>query len=106
MTRLALPNVAFTQSAGQWQAEPVMNGDPAVLVSHWAELAGTQVDSGTFNQLSEQLTAPRSVEVWLADHEEPYRLTVYQLPQFWLLQNWQGDWLAVTVAPDYLFPSL
>ncbi|MDO6580718.1 hypothetical protein Q4491_05100 [Photobacterium sp. 2_MG-2023] len=106
VTRLALPNVAFTQSAGQWQSEPVIAGDPSAIVANWQDVAGTKIDSETFAQLNDKLASPRSVEVWLENHEEPYRLTVYQLPQFWLLQNWQGEWLAITVEASYLFPEI
>ncbi|WP_330961388.1 hypothetical protein [Photobacterium sp. 53610] len=103
--KLVLPDVIFSQQAGVWQSEPAISDDPAVIVSHWSGIAGTKVDADTYARLSDKLTVPRSVEVWLTDQAEPYRLTVYQLPQFWLLQNWAGEWLAITVEPGYLFPA-
>ncbi|KDM90666.1 hypothetical protein [Photobacterium galatheae] len=105
IAKLVLPDVIFSQQAGNWQSEPAINGDPTVIVSHWSGIAGTKVDADTFARLNDKLTTPRSVEVWLVDQAEPYRLTVYQLPQFWLLQNWAGEWLAITVEPGYLFPA-
>jgi hypothetical protein len=44
-----------------------------------------------------------SVEVWFEKEEEPQRITVYQAPNFWMMQNWQGEWIAVSAEKSYLF---
>lgn len=104
--KLVLPNIIFSRHQQDWLSEPVIAGDPSAIVANWQDVAGTKIDSETLAQLNDKLASPRSVEVWLDNHEEPYRLTVYQLPQFWLLQNWQGEWLAITVEASYLFPEI
>ncbi|MCG9679314.1 hypothetical protein [Vibrio sp. Isolate24] len=74
------------------------------LVERWVGLVGTEVDQKTFDSLKPQLSAPQTIEVWYRDQEEPQRITLYQTPQFWLLKNWQDQWIAVSVAPEYLLP--
>ncbi|SBS61263.1 hypothetical protein [Vibrio atlanticus] len=75
------------------------------LSQRWQELVGTEVDSQTYTDLSPQLNTPHTIEVWYQDQEEPQRITYYQLPQFWLLKNWNDQWLAVSIEESYLFPS-
>lgn len=104
MTRLSLPQVALRQSELGWLAEPPVSLPAATLAAHWQRLEGTPVNRDMMAQLQPTLQAPRTAEIWLASHEEPVRVTIYQLPQFWLLQNWQGEWLAVSVDEAYLFP--
>ncbi|MEZ8039745.1 hypothetical protein ACED25_09145 [Vibrio sp. 1F263] len=75
------------------------------LSQRWQELVGTEVDSQTYTDLSPQLNTPHTIEVWYQDQEEPQRITYYQLPEFWLLKNWNDQWLAVSIEESYLFPS-
>lgn len=75
------------------------------LSQRWQELVGTEIDSQTYTDLSPQLNTPHTIEVWYQDQEEPQRITYYQLPQFWLLKNWNDQWLAVSIEESYLFPS-
>ncbi|MEZ9514944.1 hypothetical protein AB4359_08320 [Vibrio splendidus] len=76
------------------------------LSQRWKELVGTEVDSQTYTDLSSQLNTPHTIEVWYQDREEPQRITYYQLPEFWLLKNWNDQWLAVSIEESYLFPSV
>ena len=76
------------------------------LSQRWQELVGTEVDSQTYIDLAPQLNTAHTIEVWYQDQEEPQRITYYQLPQFWLLKNWNDQWLAVSLEERYLFPSL
>ncbi|MGF1713506.1 hypothetical protein [Photobacterium chitinilyticum] len=108
VSRLVLPQHVFTPQdlqGGSWTAEPQIEGAPQTFVEHWQSLAGTIVDDGMISQLKPQLSSPRTVEVWLQSADEPVRVTVYQLPQFWLLRSWQGTWLAISVDESYLFPN-
>lgn len=91
--------------AGIWQSPQTLSIEPQTLVSRWQDLRGTVVDSATFEELKPNLGTPDSVEVWYVDVEEPQRITLYRLPQFWLLKNWQGSWVAVSVEPTYLLPG-
>ena len=75
------------------------------LSQRWQQLVGTEVDSQTYTDLSPQLNTPHTIEVWYQDQEEPQRITYYQLPEFWLLKNWNDQWLAVSIEESYLFPS-
>ena len=76
------------------------------LSQRWQQLVGTEVDSQTYTDLTPQLNTPHTIEVWYQDQEEPQRITYYQLPEFWLLKNWNDQWLAVSIEESYLFPSL
>lgn len=105
VSRLVLPQNVLTLQGSQWVAEPQIEGAPQKIVEHWQAITGTVVDEVMIAQLKPQLSAPRTVEVWLQSAEEPIRVTVYQLPQFWLLRSWQGVWLAITVDESYLFPN-
>ncbi|WP_245823664.1 hypothetical protein [Photobacterium proteolyticum] len=104
ISRLVLHQHVFTAEDGRWTAKPLVEGAPQTIVEHWQSITGTLVDDGTMAQLKPQLNAPETVEVWLHSADEPVRVTVYQLPQFWLLKNWQGNWLAISVDESYLFP--
>ncbi|MEZ8389325.1 hypothetical protein AB6C53_08630 [Vibrio splendidus] len=75
------------------------------LSQRWKELVGTEVDSQTYTDLTPRLNTPHTIEVWYQDQEEPQRITYYQLPEFWLLKNWNDQWLAVSIEESYLFPS-
>ncbi len=74
------------------------------LASRWISLVGTKVDEATFTQLTGTLSSANTLEVWYQDLEEPQRVTYYQTPNFWLLKNWQDEWIAVSVEDHYLFP--
>lgn len=105
ITQLVLPDYQLMLQGGQWAAEPSMQSDLPAVVNRWQAIAGTAVDNETITQLKPQLAAPRTVEIWLTMTEEPVRVTVYYLPQFWLLQGWEGRWLAISVDETYLFPN-
>ena len=76
------------------------------LSQRWQQLVGTEVDSQTYTDLTPQLNTPHTIEVWYQEQEEPQRITYYQLPEFWLLKNWNDKWLAVSIEESYLFPSV
>ncbi|MFA0077658.1 hypothetical protein AB4427_05795 [Vibrio artabrorum] len=76
------------------------------LLQRWQQLIGTEVDSKTYSDLAPQLNTPHTIEVWYQHQEEPQRITYYQLPEFWLLKNWNNQWLAVSIEKSYLFPNL
>lgn len=96
---------------GQWGYQ-LKGSAPAQSISaqeraqRWQQLVGTEVDSQTYTSLASQLNTPHTIEVWYQDQEEPQRITYYQLPEFWLLKNWNDQWLAVSIEESYLFPSL
>ncbi|MEF1227387.1 hypothetical protein QTO05_00275 [Vibrio fortis] len=90
----------------QEQGRPLKLTEPSAqtLSQRWQQLVGTEVDSETYQSLSASLSSPQTIEVWYQNQEEPQRITYYQLPDFWLLNNWQGKWLAVSVESEYLMP--
>ncbi len=90
---------------GDWLSSIPVNIDAAELAQRWQDLVGTEVSSDNFAQLKPQLSKPSTIEVWYVDQEEPQRITFYQTPQFWLLKNWQDNWLAISVQSEYLVPS-
>ncbi|MEZ8723005.1 hypothetical protein AB6D66_18160 [Vibrio pomeroyi] len=102
---------SIVQEDGLWvyqmkDPEPKQATNAQELSQRWQQLIGTAVDSQTYTDLSPQLNTPHTVEVWYHDQEEPQRITYYQLPDFWLLKNWNDQWLAVSIEENYLFPSL
>ncbi|KHT65292.1 hypothetical protein RJ45_01960 [Photobacterium gaetbulicola] len=104
--QLHLPHTSVHQQALGWLASPRVALPADLLIGHWQALGGTAVSDEMVGKLKPTLPPPSSVEIWLAGREEPIRVTVYQQPQFWLLQNWQGEWLAVSVEETYLFPPV
>ncbi|MGR5140707.1 hypothetical protein ACQKPX_03415 [Photobacterium sp. DNB23_23_1] len=104
--QLHLPQTSLQREGGEWVARPRVALPAAQLISHWQALTGTAISNEVVGKLKSTLPPPSSVEIWLAGQEEPVRVTVYQQPQYWLLQNWQGEWLAVSVEAAYLFPPV
>lgn len=89
----------------QWQLTPALSVTGAELAQRWMSLTGTHIDEATYRSLQPNLPAAQTIEVWYTDREEPQRITFYQTPQFWLLKNWQDQWIAVSVEANYLFPA-
>ena len=73
------------------------------LIERWFTLEGTVLNEESVKVLKTKLPAPSTVEVWLEHQEEPQRVTIYQAPNFWMMQNWQGEWIAVSAEEGYLF---
>ncbi|MBY3788285.1 hypothetical protein HPQ32_07510 [Photobacterium carnosum] len=104
--RLLLPKMAFQHSVAGWESNPSITLDIATFIARWQTLAGTEVSEQQLVSLKSQLKTPRTVEAWLVGYSQPQRITAYQLPHFWLFNNGAGQWLAVTVDADFLFPRL
>ena len=104
--RLLLPKMAFQHSVAGWESNPSITLDIATFIARWQTLAGTEVSEQQLVSLKSQLKTPRTVEAWLVGYSQPQRITAYQLPHFWLFNNGTGQWLAVTVDADFLFPPL
>lgn len=104
--RLLLPKMAFQHSVTGWESNPSITLDIATFIARWQTLAGTEVSEQQLVSLKSQLKTPRTVEAWLVGYSQPQRITAYQLPHFWLFNNGTGQWLAVTVDADFLFPRL
>ncbi|MGR6832856.1 hypothetical protein [Aliivibrio wodanis] len=73
------------------------------LIERWFILEGTVLNAESVKVLKTKLPALSTVEVWLENQEEPQRVTIYQAPNFWMMQNWQGEWIAVSAEEEYLF---
>ncbi|WP_070968113.1 hypothetical protein [Vibrio sonorensis] len=95
---------SLEKNQGRWRLSVPSATSPEDLASRWQVLVGTEVDATTFEQLRPNLGSPESLEIWYKDVEEPQRTTLYQTDKFWLLDNWQGNWIAISVEKDYLFP--
>ena len=95
---------SLTNEQGSWQLDPPSSITAQELAQRWKALVGTEITDENFQSLQASLTSPQSIEAWYEDQEEPQRITYYQLPQFWLLKNWQDKWIAVTVESSYLLP--
>ena len=106
IAQLHLPYTSIDQKETGWLASPRIAVPADQLVARWQTLSGTAVSEEMVGKLKPTLPPPSSVEIWLSSQEEPVRVTVYQQPQFWLMQNWQGNWLAVSVEEAYLFPPV
>ncbi|NOH96111.1 hypothetical protein [Vibrio sp. 99-70-13A1] len=99
---------SIEQSNNEWKIVPESMRLPVTgseLIERWENVVGTEVDEKTYRTLSDKLGNPQTVEVWYQEQEEPHRVTYYQLPDFWLLKNWQGKWIAISVEADYLSPN-
>ncbi|USD65145.1 hypothetical protein [Vibrio sp. SCSIO 43136] len=103
-TALHFANWSLEVNDGQWQSSQVLGISAVDASNRWLMLEGTLVDEATVDSLEPNLGAPRSIEVWYKEQEEPQRVTYYQTPNFWLFKNWQQEWVAVSVDKSYLFP--
>ena len=104
--RLLLPKMAFQHLVAGWESNPSITLDIATVVARWQALVGTEVSEQQLVSLKSQFKTPRTVEAWLVGYSQPQRITAYQLPHFGLFNNGAGQWLAVTVDADFLFPPL
>lgn len=95
---------SLTNDQDGWQLNLPAFISPQDLAQRWKTLVGTEISEENYQSLQASLTSPQSIEAWYVDQEEPQRITYYQLPQFWLLKNWQDKWIAVTVESSYLLP--
>lgn len=106
LLQLILPQVTLQHSKVGWQSQPPIAVDIATFIAHWQTLQGTKVTAKQLLALKKQLLIPYTIEAWLVGYSQPQRITAYQLAHFWLLNNGAGQWLAVTVDSDFLFPPL
>ncbi|MGL5290625.1 MAG: hypothetical protein ACRC9T_01665 [Vibrionaceae bacterium] len=88
-----------------WQTSKPVSVLADELAKRWLDLQGTLLEPQVVQNLQPQLTAAQVVKV-ASRKQPPYEITLYQLPTFWVMKNWQGEWLAVTVEKEYLFPFL
>lgn len=95
---------SLEKNQGRWRLDPPAQTAPEELAQRWLALQGTIVDEATYRSLSAGLSSPVSIEVWYRNIEEPQRITWYQTEQFSLFQNWQQQWIAISVQPAYLLP--
>ncbi|ODP97981.1 MULTISPECIES: hypothetical protein [Salinivibrio] len=101
---LRFSHLTLTRTLEGWQSDKPLVISPTELAQRWLGLTGTQIDDTTLQSLRPQLTSPRTLELTRSPDQEPIRITYYQQPQFWLMQNEHGQWLAVSVDSRYLFP--
>ena len=106
LLQLILPQVTLQHSEAGWQSQPPIAVDIATFIAHWQTLQGTKVTAKQLLALKKQLLIPYTIEAWLVGYSQPQRITAYQFAHFWLLNNGAGQWLAVTVDSDFLFPPL
>lgn len=104
VSALYFPRFTLQRAGGDWSVDTALTVPAEDMAERWLMLSGTYVDEETLNQLKPSLSRPYTLEMERGNGQEPYRITYYQLPQFWLLQNGQGNWLAVSVESNYLFP--
>ncbi len=97
---------SLTYQQQHWILSTPSSIEPKDLALRWISLVGTEISDEQYQSLKANLPSPSSIEAWYLDQEEPQRITFYQLPQFWLLKNWQDKWIAVTVDKSYLFPDV
>ncbi|MDG3086907.1 hypothetical protein P7F88_12725 [Vibrio hannami] len=95
---------SLTNDGSDWISSKELTVSTPDLIQRWTNLVGTEVDDPTFQQLKSQLSSANTIEVWYQGVEEPQRVTYYETPNFWLMQNWQSKWIAVSVESEYLFP--
>lgn len=89
---------------GNWHSDKPLSISADELAQRWLTLSGTEINQGMLEQMKPGLTKPQRLEVVIGAERQAYKLTYYRLDKFWLLQNWQNRWLAVSVDQHYLFP--
>ncbi|CAH0524414.1 hypothetical protein [Vibrio hippocampi] len=87
----------------QWLAIPASLSEQAEqIVSTWGEMRGTLVDDSLLQKLRPSMESPVTVEIWYQDIEEPQRVTAYNMQTFWLIQNYNSQWLAISLNDQQL----
>lgn len=97
---------SLQKKQGEWYSTAQLPMSAANLAERWLSLQGTLVDEKTFESLVSRLGNPSTVEVWYDNQAEPQRITYYRTAKFWLFQNWQHKWVAISVAKDYIMPAI
>jgi hypothetical protein len=98
--------IQFYQQGDNWRAIPKKwNQDAESVVSRWKAMQGTPVDDETYQKLKPAFEHPMTIEVWYQEVEEPQRITAYPLDQFWLLNTYNGLWVAVSFEGSELLPQ-
>lgn len=91
-----------------WQTNRPLSVSASELANRWLHLSGTPVDTQMYQKLKESLPEASTLRVKFKETEqkkkEPLDLIYYQFPSFWLIQNHENHWLAVSVDAQYLFP--
>lgn len=91
---------------GKWQSDRPLSVSADELANRWITLSGTVINEGMLKQMKPGLTNPETLNVIIGEQQQAYRLTFYRLDKFWLLQNWENRWLAVSVDQNYLLPDI
>lgn len=102
--KMTFEYLTLERDGSDWSTNKALTVPTLELVQRWRGLNGTLVTDAMFAKLKNQLPKPNTLEVWYLDLEEPQRVTFYQLADFWLMKNWQQEWIAISVEKDYLFP--
>ncbi|MDP5255410.1 MULTISPECIES: hypothetical protein [unclassified Vibrio] len=97
---------ALKYQGSLWLLTPSLDVPGEELVERWQQVKGSVVSDEMLGQLKAHLPAPETIEVWYDHQEEPQRITLYRFAQFWLLKNYQQQWIAISLDDDYLLPSV
>lgn len=91
----------------QWLAIPDdLSAQAAQIVRTWEEMRGTLVEDVLVQKLRPKMDSPITVEVWYQNIEEPQRVTAYNMQTFWLIQNYNNQWLAISLNGQQLMLTL
>ncbi|MDR9826393.1 hypothetical protein RCJ22_12295 [Vibrio sp. FNV 38] len=95
----------FEWEKGQWTSNLNIRDVPvSELITRWQELEGTLLEDDVFDAIRPNLGTPETIEVHYQGVEEPHRITFYRGDDFWVLQNWQQQWIAISFEVEYLIP--
>lgn len=90
---------------GQWVSNLNTQDVPIPeLITRWQSLEGTLLENDIFDAIRSNLGSPETIEIWYQGVEEPDRITFYRGDEFWVFQNWQQQWIAISFEVDYLIP--
>jgi len=104
VTSLKTPQYTLSSTALEWQANKPLLIGANQLIQRWQKLSGTPVTAEIFAKLNLQVQTKQTIEVICEQPDKTFNLSYYKTPKFWLFQNWQGDWFAVSVNSDYFYP--
>ncbi|WP_285334544.1 hypothetical protein [Vibrio parahaemolyticus] len=90
---------------GRWHANADVPLPLSELIARWQALEGTELSAQQYDTLKDKLGTPETIEVWYQGVEEPQRITLYRLHDFWLFKNWQDKWIAISVDSNYIMPK-
>ena len=104
VSALHFPHFSLIKNNNTWSSNQSLPLPANELAMHWLMLTGTHVDNALLSKIKPHLDEQINIDVEYIHQNDVDKVMLFRLPAFWLLQNGQDQWLAVTVSDTDLLP--